>query len=218
MTRRGLQAAAATAAYILLAIAVTWPIARDPANLTVVHPDVYGSTWLIAWAVHQALTDPAGLLDPNVFHPASHPLGLTETFVPQVLQAAPVLLAGGAPLLAFNAVLVLTFVLSALGAYLLARDAGCGPAGAFVAGLVYGFSPLRLSEIFHLQALSAQWLPFVVLFLRRSLRGEGGRPAPIGLAICAVLQGLSSGYHAVALAVAVAVIGLWEGREAAPER
>lgn len=218
MTRRGVQAAAATAAYALLAIAVTWPIARDPANITVVHPDVYGSSWLMAWAVRQALTDPTGLLDPNVFHPASQPLGLTETFVPQALQAAPVLLAGGSAVLAFNFVFLLTFVISALGAYLLGRDAGCGAAGAFVAGIVYGFSPLRLSEIFHLQALSAQWLPLVLLFLRWSLRGEGGRPARIGLAVCAALQGLSSGYHAVALAVAVAVIGLWEGRDAAPDR
>jgi hypothetical protein len=217
VTRRGLEAAAATAAYTALALATTWPLARDPSRATVVHPDVYGSTWLFAWAVHQAIADPTRLLDPNVFHPAPQPLGLTETFVPQALQAAPVLLAGGAPLLAFNVVFLLTFVLSGLGAYLLARDVGCGRAAAGVAGLVYGFSPLRLSEIFHVQALSAQWLPFVALFLRRALRGEGGRGALVGLFAFSVLQGLSSGYHAVSLAVTVLAVGGWELRSATPQ-
>ena len=65
----------------------------------------------------------------------------------------------------------------------------------------------------HVQTLSIQWLPFALLFLRRSVR-EGRRRDLAGLAVFAVLQALSSGYYAVLLAIALGLALAWEAKDA----
>ena len=40
------------AGYSLVAIAFTWPLARDPSHLGVLNPDYYINTWVLAWDVH----------------------------------------------------------------------------------------------------------------------------------------------------------------------
>ena len=55
-----------------LALAATWPLARDPGRLTLTNQDVYGSTWLFAWAVRQATTAPLEILEYVVVHELCH--------------------------------------------------------------------------------------------------------------------------------------------------
>ena len=65
---------------------------------------------------------------------------------------------------------LLTFVLTGLTAYLLARDLGCGEAAALFAGAAFAFSPIRTDQIAHLSTLGTQWLPLVLLFTFRFFR------------------------------------------------
>ena len=62
------------------------------------------------------------MFDANTFYP--HPLSLCflESLLPQAIQAAPILLAGGSPLLAHNILALVSFPLTGLGAFLLARN------------------------------------------------------------------------------------------------
>ena len=69
--------------------------------------------------------------------------------------------------LLFNVARLLTFVLSALTAYLLARELGCAEGPALFAGAAFAFSPIRTDQIAHLSTLGTQWLPLVLLFMRR---------------------------------------------------
>jgi hypothetical protein len=166
--------------------------------------DVYANAWALAWVVHQSVHEPRHLFQANIFQPHTLSLAYAESLLPQALQSAPLFLLGGGPLLAHNIVFLLTFPLGGLGAYLLARDVSGSRAGAFLAGLGYAFCAFRYDHVVHLQTLSVQWFPFVLLYLRRAW--EGGRLRHLSaLFVFAILQALSSGYMAVLLAAMLAV-------------
>jgi hypothetical protein len=181
--------------------------------LTLPNEDVLGNAWALAWVVHQAGADPRHLFDSNMYYPHPGSLAFAESLLPQAAEAAPALLLGGSPLLAHNIVLLLSFPLSGLGAYLLARDLTGSPSAALLAGLGFTSCAYRFHHLVHLQTLSIQWLPFALLFLRRSLR-DGGRGNFAGLAAFSLLQALSSGYYAVLMAVALAVGLAWQAHDA----
>jgi hypothetical protein len=191
-------------AYGVLTVGMTWPLARAPGRLVIPNPDMFGHVWAISWVIHQALDDPVRLYDANMYHPWSLSLAYTESLLPQALAASPMRLLGGGALLAHNLVLLLTFPLCGLGAYLLAYDLSRSHCGAFLAGLGYAFSAYRWEHMIHIGVLSMQWLPFALLLLRRAVR----RPTfatVAGFVVVASFQALSSGYYAVLLAVALAV-------------
>ena len=198
--------------YGLITIFMTWPQARDPASLGLAFPDMFGHTWGLAWVVHQPVADPIRLFESNVYWPAPASLATTEILLPQALMVSPILLLGGDPLLAHNIGVLLIFPLAGLGAYLLALDLTGSRAGAFLAGLAYAFSAFRWEHFIHIGVLSNQWLPFALLFLRRSLRSPR-RLNLLALAFFCILQALSSGYYAILLAIAIAASLAFHVRE-----
>lgn len=211
------RAALVLALFTVLAVAVTWPMATRPDRLSFQNEDTYSNMWVIAWVVHQAVRDPLNLFEANIYYPHRHSLAFLESQLPQALQAAPVLLLGGSPVLAHNLLLIATFALSGVAAYALARDLGCVRSGSLLAGIGYAFCAFRYDHAVHLQCLSVQWLPLALLFLRRSIRGPS-RWNLAGLAVSALFQALSSGYYALLVAVALGVALAVEGREALQRR
>jgi hypothetical protein len=158
----------------------------------------------MAWVVHQARADPLRLYDANIYYPHEKAFAFTESLLPEALQAAPILLAGGSPLLAHNLVLLVSFPLCGLGAYLLAREMSGSRAGAFIAGLGFTLCAYRFDHLVHIQSLSIQWLPFALLYLLKAAR-SGRASHLLALFAFAVLQALSSGYYAVLLVPALGI-------------
>jgi hypothetical protein len=204
----GRRALRAFAAYVVLTLAMAWPLARHPAAWGIPNPDVLGNTWAMAWVVHQAAADPAHIADANIYWPHAGSLGFTESLYPQALQAAPVLALGGPPLLAHNLVALLTFPLAGLGVFLLARRLTGSEAGAFLAGLGFAFCAHRFDHVVHVQSLSTQWLPLALLALVAAVEGRS-RKWIVAVFAFALLQALSSGYLAVVMAVAAGITLLW---------
>jgi hypothetical protein len=102
--------------------------------------------------------------------------------------------------------LTLHLPLAAVGAYLLARDLGADPWGAFVSGSVFALGGLSLSSLnlyVFLQALALA--PFLVLALRRAAR-QGGRWIPIASLVLAFsIATLAVEFVAQALLLGLAV-------------
>jgi hypothetical protein len=166
---------------------------------------VYGNAWAMAWLVHQAVRSPLHLLDANSFYPRTSSFTFTEPLLPIAVQGAPLLLAGGPPILAHNVVVLLSFPLAGLAMFLLARDRTGSSAAGLLAGLAYAFCAYRFHHLVHVQSLATQWLPLAVLYLLRSL--DTGRARDAALAgLFALLQVLSSGYYAVMTALALGTI------------
>jgi hypothetical protein len=194
----------AAALYTLLAVAWTWPLAaglgRDvPWDLG----DPLLNAWILGWHFHQAgrvlRGDFGAFADwwhPNVFHPSPYGLGQSELLVAQAIQGAPVYALTGNLLLTYNLLFLSTFVLSALGAFLLVRSLTRNALAALVGGLLYGFALYRVNQGPHLQVLSSQWFPFVLWGLHEWWqRGRLRHALLAGLALA--MQNLSNGYFLI---------------------
>src|SRR5258706_308046 len=215
--RKRLPVVAAGLAYLAIAAAMTWPLLAAPSRLGFANMDVFGNVWTLAWDVHQGARDPLRLFDSNMFFPYTLSLAYAESLLPQALLAAPVVALGGWPLLAYNVVFILSFVMSGVGAYLLAEDVAGSAGGAFLAGLAFAFCAYRWAHVVHLQSLTVQWLPLALLSLRRLWR-NGSMAAAAGLALFTTLQVLSSGYYALLMAIALGITMLAEWRRGGAPR
>src|SRR5687768_2547357 len=89
-----------------------------------------------------------------IFWPAADTLAFSEHFLGVSLMATPLIWLTGNPVLAANLTLLATFPLCALAAFALVRRLTSSTEAAFVAGLVYGFGPYRMSQLAHLQMLA----------------------------------------------------------------
>jgi len=90
------------------------------------------------------------------------------------------------PVAAYNWLVLLTFPLSAVSAFLLARHLSIPRAGATVAALAFAFSPFHLAQAaYHPHVAQTQWMPLYLLALwrcsdRPSLRSIGLLWAAVG--------------------------------------
>ncbi len=203
--------------YVVLTLLMTWPLGRGlgrdvPADLG----DPLLNCWILGWDADHLLKFLSGRLNAftgfwnaNIFFPEPLTLAYSEHLIAQAFQILPFYALTRNLLLGYNLLFLSTFVLSALGMYLLVRDLTGRSLTAFVAGLFYGFAPYRLAELPHLQVLSSQWMPFALLGLHRYITGR--RRAPLAWATVAlVVQSLSCGYYMLFFAPLFAAYALFE--------
>jgi hypothetical protein len=195
--------------YAGLTVAFTWPL---PALLrTVDAGDAAFFAWELGWEAHALRTAPARLPHANIFHPLRFTLGLDEPVLGTTLLVLPLVPFTDDGVLLFNLARLLTFPLSGLTAYLLARSLRCGERAALFAGAAFAFSPIRTDQLAHLSVLGTQWLPLVVLFLHRFARTL--RAADAALAgLFFALATLACGDHGViglAVLPPAALVLLW---------
>jgi hypothetical protein len=201
----------ALAVYAVLTIALTWPLAL---RLRLMEPgDAAYFAWEMAWEIHALETDPQSLPDANIFYPARYTLGMDEPVLGTMILALPLSAFTHDAVLLFNLVRLLTFLLSALFAYLLARELGCGEAAALVAGALFAFSPIRTDRLAHLSTLGTQWLPLVLLFLFRFAKGGRLRDALLS-GLFFVLTAYACGYFGLSglLVLPLSAVPLLVGR------
>src|SRR6185295_7036193 len=192
----------AAAAYTVIALGMTWPLAKGLArDVAWDLGDPVLNIWILSWDCEQLRGILAGysshlrhFFDANIFHPAPLTLAYSEHLVPQAVQIFPVYALTGNPILCYNLLFLSTFVLSGLGMFLFARELTGSTVAAFVGGLLFAFAPYRVPQASHLQGLFSQWMPFALYGFRRYV--EGGRiRALAGASVAVVVQGLSSGYY-----------------------
>jgi len=172
--------------------------------------DPPSQAWVLAWDVHALTTHGVGLArlyQGNIFYPFHDVLAYQDTLLGVLPFAAPVLLLTGNPVLAYNVLFLGSFVLCAWGAYLLAVLLTRDTRAAFLAGLVYGFSPYRMVHLYHLNLLCGMWIPLALVCWERVRRGgRGDARYWVGVGLCVVLQALSALYYAAFLSVALALL------------
>jgi len=181
---------AASLVFLVLAAAMTWPMAAAPGSGTHDYTDTLFNTWLMAWNVHSASTlqNP---LAPPVFLGQPDAYGRNDLLLPQSLAAMPIMLLGGSALAAHNIVFVLSLAFAGMALFLLARELTLDFAAALFAGGAFVCSPFFQSHLWHLQLQSAG---FAILAIRQALRiPGGGRAWPVSLLV--LLQFTASLYY-----------------------
>ena len=179
----------------------TWPLPAKMSTELMELGDTRLTAYLQAWVTHALTTDPSRVFSPNMFHPTRNALAGSENMFGNQWLFAPVYLLSGNPVLATNIVILASFFLCALTMYLLVRMVTGEIPAAAVAGFVYAFALPRVAQLSHMQLLSMQWIPLVVLFLFCSvLRRRGSLPALCGFLVLQMLTSLYLGYLTILVA------------------
>jgi len=127
------------------------------------------------------------------------------------------------PVAAYNWLVLLTFPLSAVAAYLLARQLLIGVAGSTIAAVAFAFSPFHFGHAaYHPHIAQTQWIPLYFIALWRCL--DDSTPSALGLLACAVVGAALSNFYAgliTATITPVAIAGHYlfmSGREGSRRR
>jgi hypothetical protein len=210
--RRVADAAAVPAAYLALALAASWPLARNFATYTIgdVFYDERHAIWVL-WYTAQAL---AGRVSwPETTH-LLWPHGisvLVDGVGPlNALAALPFWPWGAAA--AFNGAALVGLALSGWCLYGLARGIGLPRGPAFVAGALFLLWPIHLIGLTgHLEKLFIGMLPLTLLAGLRAFdpqRGRGWLAAP-GLALLGALLQNGNQFTFAALGVGLVGVQTW---------
>lgn len=181
----------------LITVVIAWPVFLHPTQLIygreIVgrHPDPYTLIQLLAgptpWSAGvQVFTDgPAWLLARGVGAVA-----------------------------AYNALVLASFPLTAMAAYILTRQLTASHAAGLIAAMVFAFSPLRLAHAaYHPYLLQAEWLPLLVLALAAIVERRTARDLLVLAAVSAALALTSDNVAFIGLSMAVVVmLAFWSIR------
>ncbi|HUC37835.1 MAG TPA: hypothetical protein VMR97_12030 [Acidimicrobiales bacterium] len=152
--------------------------------------DQAASMWFLTWAPYSLLHGHNPLFSAYGNYPYGVNLMANTSTLPLGLLVSPVTLLFG-PVVSFNLVGTLAFVLSAGAAYaLLCRFTTWRPA-AFAGGLLYGFSPYMVAQgIGHMNLVFVPLPPLILLLMHDVVVRQRGRPVLRGtaLGLLAVVQ------------------------------
>ncbi|MEX1127982.1 MAG: hypothetical protein WEB50_05405 [Vicinamibacterales bacterium] len=194
---------AAAILYLVITLLLAYPLALNPRSSVMPgDPDTDLFMWTLAWNTHALTTDPLSVFDANIYYPHRNTLAFSENLLGSTLFAAPVLWTTGDPILALNVVALSSIVLSALGAFILARRLGLGMAASLLCGMAFAFSPTRFFRLGQIHLATMQWVPFCLAFVHTYLDRGRRRDLRIALGFF-TLQVLTSGHGAVFLLVAL---------------
>ena len=180
------EGAVAAALFALLAVGFLWPLPRLLSrHLGPGLGDPLFNLVILKWDMDQLRLGLPDLWNPPFFHPTEGVLALSDHLLGPAVVALGLTELGASPVAAYNLLLLASFAGCALAAHAVLRAAGLGRTAAFAGGVVYAFSPWRLSQTPHLQVLLAAFVPLVLWSFDRLLARPGWRRAALFLAVYA---------------------------------
>ncbi len=163
-----------------------------------------GDQSLTAWGVSRnartILTAPGALFQAEQCYPLQNSLTLGEHMLGDGLLGALPYLFTRNPILTYNVAALTSLWLAAMAMYWLTYYWTGSAAASFVAGLLFGFHPIRTGDLIHLHVIHNQWIPLSILFADRLFARRRWRDA-LGLTLFACLGLLGSFYQVLVLAI-----------------
>ncbi len=181
-------------AYSALTVIFLIPQSLSPGSRIAYVGDSLESVAIVGFLGRQILQDPLHLFDAGFLHPQPNALTLTDHRLLPSLVAAPVLWLSSNPVLAYNAALLLAFVLAAFGGRYLALILGLGRLSAGFAGALFAFHTYAINEAPRLNIVSHGFVAFALGALVEWLR-TGENAARWRFALFLLLQGYCANYH-----------------------
>lgn len=194
MPARSTEASRVAALATLLTLVLALPVLRAPSER------IFGAE--IVGRHHDPFTVMQQFTRPVRVETSSQPL----TDVPGALLTRLI-----SPVAAYNWLVLVSFPLTAVTTFLLARHLAISPAGATLAALASAFSPFHLAHAaYHPHIAQVQWLPLYLLALWRCLDQPTARTlaALIAASAAVILSNLYGGFAAAVISP-FAVLGYW---------
>ena len=152
------------------------------------------SMWALSWDIRAAGNGFAHFGDANIFFPHQGTLFYADPLLALAALGAPVFLLCGNPVLVYNILFLLSFILCGGGMYLLVKHLTSSRNAAFVAALVFAFFPYHFAHLSHLELLFLGWTPLCFLFIHRFFERPSFKNL-LGMAVFYILQMLSCAYY-----------------------
>lgn len=200
---RALRHVAVVALYLLLAIALTWPLASRIDTTVSDLGDPLLITWILDWTCHALVHEPLSLFDAPMYYPAPLTLAYSEHLTGIAIFVLPFHLAGVEPIALHNIALLFSFALSGFGAFVLARRFTASPWACFIAGIFFAFVSFKFDHLAHLQNIASGWLPLILAAMIDYWRNPTRRNAGL-FAAAFVMNGLTNIYYMLFVSVAIA--------------
>jgi len=147
------------------------------------------------------------------FAPLSGVTAFTEHLLGAYLLTSPIIWITGNPVLAYNVLLLASFVLNGVAVFALLRELTASTAGAFIGGLAFAFAPFHAEHSTHIQMLIAFGMPVALLGLHRYVK-NGRRRDLLWFAIGWLDVLLSNAYLLIFFPILVALWAIWFFRRA----
>ncbi|MBC7262809.1 MAG: hypothetical protein H5T64_00450 [Chloroflexi bacterium] len=206
-TRKRIQTALVIILFLALTVILTYPM------VTYFREAIPGPPWdgfyyltLLHWfreALFERHVSP--WFHPDIFYPFGYNLALSETTLSNVALGMPVNLLWG-EVVAFNALMWLSFVLSGFGAYLLTYDLTGQRIAGLVSGVAFAFCAYRMQAMSSgwLPTVSTQWVPLTFLYVERTIRLQRRRDAVLA-GLFYILNCQATWYYAYVLGLVLMV-------------
>jgi hypothetical protein len=164
--------------------------------------------WQVSRNARALLSRPHAFFDSGHCYPTENALAHTGPMLTMGILAIPATLLGANPVLTYNIVLVSMLLLAGWAMYWLVSDWTGVPAAGIVAGILYGFHRIEVTNVIHPHIYDTMWTVFALGFGRRLFVRGRWRDAA-GLAASAALQIGTSFYPFVASVLLALPFGLW---------
>ena len=144
--------------------------------------------------------DELQLFDTEHCAPLERSMILGVSLITMGIIGIPILLVTGDPIVTYNGALVLQTAAAAATMYALAVEWTAVPAAGIIAGLLYGFHPVRLGNVTQPGELDTTWTLLAIFFARR-LFARGRWFDAIGLGAACALLIAASFYQTLAASI-----------------
>ncbi len=189
-----LEAASVASVFAVLALVQTYPlIMRMTDHLPSDVGDPLLNTWILGWDAARMRHALSGIWDAPNFFPYRHTLTWSDHLFGIALFTAPIQWLTGNPVLAYNVAFLVAWVFPACGMYLLVRSLAGRAEAAFLAAVLYTWTPFRFAHVSHLQWLMTGWLPLGLWALHGYFRSGAWRFA-LAAGACFLFQALTASY------------------------
>lgn len=160
--------------YLVGGVLFTWPLLLHLRTGVIqkgaLPVDAGQNIWNLWWVQQALLTANNPYLTHYLFYPEQINLFWQTLSLPNALTVLPITLVAG-PVVAFNALVLLSFGLGGYFAYRLGRALLADRFAALVVGFVFAFTPYHMQPLLGgaLEIIAIQWIPLYILLLMRAL-------------------------------------------------
>jgi hypothetical protein len=201
--------------FVVATLVMLWPLPAHVDSSVQDLGDPLYQIWVMRWEQHQIIADPRHLWDGNTGYPFADSLLFSEPSLSTALIAWPLRLISGNDVLAYNLMLIATYVAVGLGIALLIWEVTGVVGAGMLSGFAAAFVPYRYGHLSHLNLLSYGWTPLALWAIARFFRRRTAVDALLAV-IFLTVQVLASDTLAIMaglLAGSMVVMLLWTERK-----
>jgi hypothetical protein len=155
-------------AYVILTIIFTYPVFFSGTQIPG-GGDAYFYLWDLWWFRKALLNFSNPYFTPYLFHPTGLNLAFSAVTPSNTLLSIPLQPIFGLTR-TYNILFLISFIIAGYGTYKLTRYLTGNSQAAFIAGLIFMFSPYHFAHsLGHLNLMSIEWIPFYVLYFLKTV-------------------------------------------------